>query len=71
MDDTLKDQTAAVIAARLDRIGRAVLPAELGAAAAESALVGSLLVPFRERLVAGDAPDAFAARLAGVRDAQG
>ena len=61
MDETLKARTEAVIAARLDRTGRKVLPAELGAAAAESALVGELMQPLRERLSPGDAPGDFTA----------
>lgn len=71
MDDTLIARTAEVIATRLDRIGRTALPAELVAAAAESVLVGALLVPFRDQLVPGDSPWAFDARLEGARDAQG
>ena len=71
MADTLTERTAEVIAARLDRIGRTLLPAELGAASAESVLVGALLVPFRVRLVPGDSPWAFVARLEGAQDALG
>lgn len=68
MDDELQARAEALIVARLALAGRAAQPAELGAAAAESALVGTLTQPFRERLSPGDAPGDFCARLPDARD---